>query len=95
VSTSTVPPGHSPRHTAQLFLSKNYNLTAVSYDRGVLEETMINLEVFVTCMFESMRVIARAILMIPKKEDKPAAGLQRYNRRASFQDMVRWTCSPP
>lgn len=86
-----VDDGHSPRHTAQLFLAKNYNLSqsAVSYDRGVLEETMINLEVFVTRMFDNLRGMLRSILLVPTRSFQQPEAPRPYTRRNSFQDLVR------
>ena len=83
--------GHSPRHTAQLFLPKTYNLShnALSYDRGVLEDTMLNLEVFVTRLFDSLRGILRSILLAPAKSVKQPEAPMMQSRRASFNDMVR------
>jgi hypothetical protein len=90
-----VDDGHSPRHTAQLFVAKNYNLSqnAVSYDRGVLEDTLLNLEVFITRMFENLRVILRSVLLVPARNVKQPEAAKRHIRRASFQDMVRIFCA--
>ena len=88
---ATVDAGHSPRHTAQLFLAKTYNLShnALSYDRGVLEDTMLNLEVFVTRLFDSLRGILLSVLLAPAKRVKQPEARMVHTRRASFHDMVR------
>jgi hypothetical protein len=83
--------GHSPRHTAQFFVAKSYNLShnAVSYDRGVLEDTMLNLEVFITKVFENLRIILRSVLLLSRKPVKQPEAARLHMRRASFQDMVQ------
>ena len=50
---------------------------------------MLNLEVFVTRLFDSLRGILLSVLLAPAKRVKQPEARMVHTRRASFHDMVR------
>eukprot|EP00892_Ulva_mutabilis_P007490 jgi/Ulvmu1/5112/UM021_0129.1 len=71
---------------SQLF-GMPYNLAAVSYDRGVLQETIMHLEIFVTRLFDGLRVLLRSLLLLPKTQSTRRPSSPIHGRRASFHEM--------
>lgn len=78
-NVSTAPLFHMP-----------YNLAAVSYDRGVLQETIMHLEILITRIFDGLRLLFHPVLVLPaksKKHTQKRANLTNL-RRSSFHEMV-------
>lgn len=77
-------------NTTQLF-HLPYNLAAVSYDRGVLQESIMYLEIIITRVFDGLRLLLRTMLLLPPKcssQYKNAVKPTRHTR-SSFHEMVR------
>lgn len=76
--------GHS---NTQLFCMP-YKLAAVSYDRGVLQESIMHLEIFVTRLFDALRMLLRSLLLLPPSKPMRSPSVTVYQRRSSFHEMV-------
>lgn len=68
-----------------------YNLAAVSYDRGVLQETVMHVEIFITRLFDGLRLLLRTLLLLPPQHRgiHHNASKPPRHRRSSFHEMVR------
>lgn len=89
VTTHTAPCKGDAAST-QLF-HMPYNLAAVSYDRGVIQETIMHLEIFITRLFDGLRLLLRTFLLLPPQHRgmHHTASKTPRHRRSSFHEMVR------